>query len=209
MILNELHKTISKTVDLDYLTAYTGSTKNKPCIVFLHGAGERGDVNKAMSSSCWHGMRKKYKEKFVVLTPSCKSYEIWEPDSIIAMIHIAQRDLGIDPKGIFLTGYSMGGRGTWNIATSYPDMFAGIIPISGYSYYLKAPKIVNIPTWAFHGNKDTVVPIAESVKMISEMKRFGGNPLFSTMNCSHGGWDIIYSSDEIYDWMLSIYEQNI
>ena len=62
----------------------------------------------------------------------------------------------IDTNRVYLTGESLGGSGTWFLAAKYPDKFAAIAPMSGFTSHMdfidnSIDKLMNIPIWAFHG----------------------------------------------------------
>lgn len=202
MLKFNLDTTIQKNVKANFLMDFpTKKRKKHPLIIYLHGAGER-DVSPEDIGN--FSIRNEINEHlgFAILTPHCPPNEIWDEDIIAALVKDAINFGNIDPKRIYLTGVSMGARGVWNAATSYPDLFTALAPISGFSYYLKAAKIAKVPTWIFHGKYDNIVPFEESYKMFSSMKEAGGNPRFSTWEGGHSGFYKVYDTEHLYLWML-------
>jgi predicted peptidase len=195
---------IKKPIRIEYALQRPHNRKPLPLIIYLHGAQERGySVQSLFRHSIYNAIPDKF--EFAVVTPQCAVDGIWEPDSIVFMLdEILHTPIFlIDPEKIYLTGFSMGARGTWDVATAYPDRFTAIAPIAGFSCYLKADKIAYMPTWAFHGKEDTLVPVEESMKMIIKMRESGGEPKLSTFSGGHGdGVDYIYSQDFLYEWFL-------
>jgi len=65
----------------------------------------------------------------------------------------------IDPDRIYLTGWSMGGFGTWRIGQLYPHYFAGISPFSGWTGFSFLSNLCNLPVLVVHGDSDQEVPV--------------------------------------------------
>lgn len=200
--------TITKTVGARYwlyLPAAYGQDKNKrwPMILFLHGAGERGDNLKKVKT---HGPPKLVEQRdfpFVVVSPQCPGGEWWDSDTLIALVDKTVADYRIDPDRVYLTGLSMGGYGTWQLAFDYPDRFAAIAPICGSAMWLLAHKIKHIPCWVFHGAKDRVVPLEASEKMVAALKKEGADVKFTVYpDAGHDSWTETYNNPELYDWFL-------
>eukprot|EP01047_Picozoa_sp_COSAG01_P107224 COSAG01_NODE_36257_length_520_cov_0.807601_2_plen_88_part_01 len=68
---------------------------------------------------------------FILVSPQCKRNRWWEPISLSALIDAIEEKYNVDPKRIYLTGLSMGGFGTWDLASYSPERFAAIAPICG------------------------------------------------------------------------------
>ena len=106
---------------------------------------------------------------------------------------------------IFVTGLSMGGTGTWQLAYAYPERFAAIVPICGYADPTQAEKIKDLPVWVFHGAKDDVVPPEQSIKMVEALKALGSPVKFTLFpEANHDSWTDAYNSQELWDWMLGL-----
>ena len=80
-------------------------------------------------------------------------------------------EFAIDADRIYVMGLSMGGYGTWDMIQRHPEMFAAAVPICGGGDVTKAERIARLPVWAFHGDKDTVVPTSRSRDMIEACAR--------------------------------------
>ncbi len=179
--------------------------KKWPLMLFLHGAGERGsDLNKVKA----HGPPKIVEGKkdfpFIVVSPQCPENAWWEPFQLIALLDEIQAAYRVDPDRVYLTGLSMGGFGTWDLATRYPDRFAAIAPICGGGNPVLARRIRDIPAWVFHGDKDPLVPIARSEEMVEALKRAGADIKFTRYEgVSHDSWTKSYENQELYTWFLS------
>lgn len=102
------------------------------------------------------------------------------------------------PKTLLLTGHSMGGHGTWNVAAHYANMFDAISPCAGwvsffsYAGGVKWPEtdpvgsilnrasapsdtlqlknnFSNVPIFMVHGDADDNVPVTEARTMLKEL----------------------------------------
>jgi predicted peptidase len=107
---------------------------------------------------------------------------------------------------------SMGGYGTWSLATKYPERFAAAVPICGGGGIIdvllgerkKAAALKSLGVWAFHGGKDPVVPLEESERMVNALKKVGATDVKLTVfpEAGHDSWTEAYNTPELFDWML-------
>jgi predicted peptidase len=186
--------------------------KPYPLILFLHGAGEREGGKRAPVEVGIGPAIKKIGEdqfQFFVLIPRCEANpRNWRADGpdaqrALGMLNDVQKSYKIDGKRICLTGLSMGGYGTWSLATKYPERWAAIVPICGGGDPTQADKIKNIPCWCFHGAADPTVKVENSQKMIAALKAAGGDPKYTEYEgVGHNSWDKAYATPELYEWML-------
>ena len=77
---------------------------------------------------------------------------------------------------MYVTGQSNGGFGTWDLVMKRPDLFAAAIPLCGGGDTALASRVVKMPIWAFHGDKDQTIPVTESRDMIAAVREAGGHP---------------------------------
>jgi predicted peptidase len=190
------------------------STKRWPLIFFLHGSGERGsDVWKVAT----HGPSK-YIEKhpefpFIMVAPQCPSRETWSRDGLMDLLDQSVKTYRVDTNRIYLTGLSMGGFGVWELATSYPERFAAVVPICGGGRFIsvlmaggdgRLAALQSLPVWAFHGAKDPVVPVAESERMVKMLKDAGCKEVELTIypEAQHNSWTETYNNPKLYEWFL-------
>jgi len=202
---------IVKTVKLNYLLYLPkdyGKDKERkfPLIMFLHGAGERGDdINRVKI----HGIPKIVEQKedfpFIAVSPQCPETSWWpiEIDALKALLDEIMEKYAVDQDKIYLTGLSMGGYGSWALGIAYPDKFAAIVPICGGGNADKVTVLKNVPIWVFHGAKDGVVKLEESDKMVNALKNAGGNVQFTVYpDADHDSWSATYDNPELYEWLL-------
>lgn len=178
--------------------------KKFPLIVFLHGAGERGDdlsILKVHSIPNMFDGDVEY--PCVVVSPQCKEDSFWTaqiPQLKMFIDKIVEK-YQIDENSIHLTGISMGGYGTWDLAMAYPEMFASIVPICGGGMAWNAG-VLKMPIWIYHGEADTVVNVRESIEMYESLKKTNDNVRLDVFpGVDHNAWDYAYN-DELIAWML-------
>jgi len=207
---------ITKKLHLDYLLFlpedYDKSPQKRwPLILFLHGAGQRGDDLELVKL---HGIPNIVEQRddfpFIAISPQCPVDSWWSS-------HIAALDalLGeviatyfVDTDRLYLTGLSMGGYGTWHLAAVYPRRFAALAPICGGGpWFLGFPEracvLKDVPIWVFHGAKDPVVPLEESENMVNVLTACGGDVRFTVYpDAEHDSWTETYDNQELYEWFL-------
>ena len=190
---------------------YGQTPKRWPLIMFLHGLGESGDDLEQLKI---HGLPKITQTQkdfpFIVVSPQCPKNKWWpeQTEDLIAFLDDVISRYDVDKDRVYLTGLSMGGFGTWSLAGTYPDRFAAIAPVCGGGVTFLACRLKDVPIWAFHGAKDPVVPVAESVDMVKAVHDCGGNAKLTIYpEAEHDSWTQTYSSKELYDWFLS-YRKN-
>ncbi len=198
-----------KTEKLQYLLFLpkdygTDATKKWPTILFLHGAGERGDNLDVVKV---HGPPKIVESKpdfgFIVISPQCPKGKWWNPEELKQLLDHVSKSQAVDEERLYLTGLSMGGAGTWNLAAAAPERFAAIAPICGFADTKIAEKIKHLPTWVFHGAKDTAVKLEAGEKMVAAVKAAGGEPKFTVYpEAGHDSWTESYNNPELYKWLL-------
>ncbi|KQX15540.1 prolyl oligopeptidase family serine peptidase [Flavobacterium sp. Root420] len=200
--------------ELGYALHKPANTKGKkPLIVFISGDGEKGtDIEKVKI----HGPLKYLKTHQLdayVLAPQCKEDENWDIESINELILKIQKENKIDDDRIYVTGLSSGGWTAWNLALSYPDKFAAIVPISGFVDLIQlesACKIAVIPTRIFHGLLDDVVKVDYAITIYKELKKCNAKDAQLTIfdDAGHDSWSRVYDNPEIYDWMFKQIKTN-
>ncbi len=191
----------------------TKSKKKWPLIMFLHGAGERGDNLDRVKV---HGPPKLVEQgkamEFIIVSPQCPRETIWNDELLITLLNDVVKRYNADETRLYLTGLSMGGYGTWSLGLTHCDRFAAIAPICGGGDFIKAynaggakgKALSTLGIWAFHGAKDTVVPLAESERMVTSIKKFGhpGPKLTVYPEAQHDSWTKTYANPELYKWFL-------
>ena len=123
--------------------------------------------------------------------------------SVFSIINLIEKEFNIDTNRRYVTGQSMGGYGSFHYILYYQQMFAAAIPICGGADSNLGHMIVNTPVWAFHGEKDNLIPVEISRELIQAIKEAGGNPLFTTFpEADHFSWPLAYDTPGLLDWLF-------
>ncbi len=175
-----------------------------PLILFLHGAGERGNNLDLVKK---HGLPKILQNRtdfpFIVVSPQCPRGQWWNNQVLIGLLDEIMARYAVDPRRVYLTGLSMGGFGTWSLAIEYPDRFAAIAPICGGGIPYQLDRIRHVPVWAFHGARDNIVPLFESKRMVETLERMGGQAMLTVYpQAEHDSWTATYNNPKLYEWFL-------
>lgn len=205
----------AQTLDTDHLPSgelkyllflpqgYGKSQQKWPLILFLHGAGESGeDLEKVKV----HGPPKIVESKpdfpFIVVSPQSPKFG-WNRPALVELLDEVIARYDVDEDRVYLTGLSMGGFGSWALASEHPERFAAVVPICGGGKIEMTETLKNIPIWAFHGAKDTVVVLNQSERMVEALKKIGGNVKLTVYpEAGHDSWTETYDNPELYEWLL-------
>ncbi len=181
--------------------------KQWPLVIFLHGAGERGNDLQAVYR---HGPLREVREgrafPFIVIAPQIEAPKYWAcyAETLNAMLDGWLGKYRIDPSRVYLTGLSMGGTGTWMWGMMNPERFAAVMPICGTGICWCAGNLKDVPVWVFHGDRDDTVPIAESYTMEKRLIACGGDVKLTVYEgYGHDCWTDTYRRDDVYAWLLS------
>jgi predicted peptidase len=195
-----------------------------PLILFLHGAGERGDDN---ARQLKHGVAdlirfSQTNGQAVVLAPQCPTGQQWVNVNWNALSHsmpsmpsapmklallLLQEKLAslpVDPSRIYVTGISMGGYGAWDIVQRKPELFAAAIPICGGGDTRLATEIKRVPLWVFHGDQDGAVPVSRSRDMVNALKASDANVQYREYpGAGHDVWTRTYADTTVLTWLFA------
>ncbi len=160
-----------------------------PLLVSLHGAGRQYDwlMNYAglLDQAEHHG--------YVVVTPlgyTRRGGYGYRGDSeqdrraeqdVMHVFDLVTGELVIDESRIYLWGHSMGGAGTYYLASRYPDNWAGLAAVAGGSMtadYVDADAIRHLPFLVIQGSEDRVVPAARARESVAKMRELGMQHLY-------------------------------
>lgn len=209
-------KRVTRTLRLNYLLSlpagYRAGRRQWPLVLFLHGAGERGDDLALVKK---HGPPHLIDEgqalPFIVVSPQCPAETWWSShlDALDLLLKEMAASYSVDTSRVYLTGLSMGGYGTWHLASQYPRRFAALAPICGGGPWMagfpdKVCVLRDVPVWVFHGAQDRVVPPAESKRLVKALQSCGGNVRFTLYpDAAHDSWTQTYANPELFEWLLS------
>lgn len=181
-----------------------------PLILFLHGAGERGnDLNMLHGT----GLSKLFLDnqtyggnRCFVLMPQCPDGMVWNTQvyALKDLIDSLVIRFPIDVERIAVTGLSMGGFGTWEMAITFPGFFSCAAPCCGGGMSWRCGVLRSLPIRAFHSRGDGSVPLFCSVDMVSVTNACGGHAELTIYESNdHNCWDRAYTTTDVIPWMLA------
>lgn len=178
-----------------------------PVIIFLHGSGEGGTDGMKQTTIGLPVLVTKRATRFPFIVVMPQAHQMWfrgsEAAAVWAILDDVDRNYRVDHDRIYLTGLSMGGFGTWELAVLRPDIFAAIVPVCGAAPKEYLSNIKNLPIWAFHGALDQNVSVSGSRDAIAALRRLGANPKYTEYkDLSHACWDRAYAEPELFKWLL-------
>jgi predicted peptidase len=202
----------------------------RPIILFLHGSGERGSDG-LLQTTVGLGpavIRRAVDFPAIVVMPQCPAGSVWAGPTAGGAIDALDATLAEfegDPTRLYLTGISMGGYGTWELALSNPGRFAALVPICGGVKPIAAvpglavravaglpgdihdnvaAELANTPVWIFHGSADGSVPVAESRAMAAALAKAGGTGTYTEyLGVGHNSWDRAYDEPGLWVWLFA------
>lgn len=191
---------------LTYLPQDYDSNKDKkwPLIIYLHGKSACGDdLSKVSRYGLPFFTERGLHLDAVAVSPQCPLGKNWTSDDWLPpFLKEITGKYRIDTTRIYLTGMSLGGFGTWDLAIKYPHKFAAIVPLCGGGRPQQVCAIKDLPVWVIHGDKDEQVPISRSEEMVDALKKCGGNPKFTVLKGYPHDIHRTYGDENLYKWML-------
>jgi len=191
-----------------------------PIILFLHGAVGAGEDNrlqfnggnevppKALTTS-----EAQVKFPCFILAPQCPRHEGWaslttrptQPMRMSLIVLFAlQKEFSIDPDRLYVIGLSMGGHGVWDVVSRQPNLFAAAVPICSAGDLSKAPLLVHLPIWCFHGEADPLVNVRYAREMMAALKKAGGHPKYTEYSgVGHNSYVNAFKEPELLPWLFA------
>ena len=181
-----------------------------PLLLFLHGAGEKGNDNQKQLKHDPTKLAPKdvfVKTPMIAVAPQCPADQFWNGpilETVIKMVKDLEKELPVDPQRIYITGLSMGGYGTWGALAMEPKLFAAAVPICGGGDPSAVRKFDKVPIWAFHNDGDPTVGVEGSRSMIAALKKAGADPKYTEyQSTQHDAWTRTYKDPALWEWLVS------
>jgi predicted peptidase len=207
-------------------------SKKYPLLLFLHGAGERGNDNE---KQLMHGARlftsAEGRKNFpgIVIFPQCPGESFWASTKIDRTVTplkiefdynaqaawplIAANELvkklvneeAVEKSKVYIAGLSMGGMGTFESVYRYPDLYTAALPICGGGpVTLYDKRVTKTAFWVFHGDADNVVDVKLSREMVDRLKALKAEVKYSEYpGVGHNSWDHAFAEKDFLSWMLA------
>jgi predicted peptidase len=212
-----------------FVPAPSAAGPSPPVILFLHGTGERGsDGEKPVRVGLGpHVLAHRADFPAIVVFPQAPDDHDWNGDAAalaLAALDQATEEFHGDRDRTYLTGLSMGGYGTWELAMLQPHRFAALVPICGGlvpprderqlfvtplagsadPYATLAKNLRHVPVWIFHGAKDDLVPPDDDRRTYAALKAAGADVRYTEFpDANHNAWDPAYATPELWSWLFA------
>lgn len=212
-----------------YVPADYQTKSSWPAILFLHGAGERGDDGLLPTNVGLGPAIRQNASRYpaIAVFPQVPRDSQWvgaPGDMAVAALRQTMREFLVDPDRVYLTGLSMGGHGTWYVAYRHPQLFAAVVPICGWvrdfpQFRGSVPvvpgdsaavmpnlvqRLAKVPIWIFHGEMDQVVPVSGSREPAASLKAASADLRYTEfLGVNHNSWDAAYASEEFTRWLFA------
>ena len=200
-----------------------------PLLLFLHGAGEWGDDNETQLRHIPYEFINSTENPCYILVPQCTESSPWSsfpqypgvytPDypakstaQVLSLIDTLLHcdSIQIDTNRIYVTGYSLGGEGTFDIITRAPGLFAAAVPICGIADTARAYLMSNTALWIFHGSNDDINDVNYSRIIVDALTKIGKPPKYTEYEeYNHYIWGTAYSEPELLPWLFSQHKGNV
>ena len=197
-----------------------------PLVIHMHGAGSWGTNNVDQiktGGADFISWAKRHGEEYVFLAPQTPRRHKWvdspwennkstmkeKPTASLRMameiIDDAVARYPVDRNRIYVMGISMGGYAAWELLQRRPELFAAGLPCCGGGDVAQAPRLKDIPIWAFHGSNDKSVPVCRSRDMVAAIKAAGGKKILyrEYKGLGHNVWTPTFSDDKVFEWLFS------
>jgi len=211
-----------------FVPARAAGGEKPPLILFVHGSGERGDDNRKQVEVGLAPAIRERLDRFpaIVAFPQMhrdKADQQRFNRTALAILDAVQAEFGGDPARTYMTGLSMGGFASFDLALMQPQRFAAVVPVCGgfdlpkvmqrervdqlgglWSLDAAAQRMKGQPFWIFHGAQDDVVPPQRSREMVAALKRAGADVRYTEFpDADHNAWDAAYGSEALWTWLFA------
>ena len=181
------------------------STEKQPVLIFLHGKSLSGtDLNRVRRYGVLRAMDKGRKIPAIVVAPQLAKGS-WYPDNVLEVLEYVKKNYNVDESRIYVCGMSLGGYGTLHFAGKYADKITAAVAICGGGNVKDGCKLATIPLWIQHGDKDYIVPVSESQKVVNAIRKCNEKAklIFTIIKGgNHGSVENIFHQDAMYNWLF-------
>ena len=209
-----------------YVPSSYDASRAWPVILFLHGAGERGNDGLLQTEVGIGTAIRRTPARFpaIVVLPQAPLDTLWAGlpgDAALAALDRTCEEYAVDERRVYLTGLSMGGHGSWLLGYDHAARFAAMLVICGFvgdrpnrpsvvpsgsgtPYERVAARVKDVPIWIVHGEADAAVPVAESRRMYDALRAVGANVRYTELpGTNHDAWTPAYASESIVQWLFA------
>lgn len=199
-----------------------------PLVLFLHGAGERGDDNRRQlthGGQLWLNPVNRMEHPAFILAPQCPADGYWaymsrpksfDPDempvpsemppvfkTLKELLDTLMEMPQVDKDRIYIMGLSMGGMATYDMVSRYPEIFAAAVPICGTVNPKRLHAAKDVKFRIYHGDADNIVPVEGSRMAYRTLKSAGADVIYKEFpGVNHGSWTPAFNDPELINWLF-------
>jgi|GEM_PF-428787 len=182
----------------------------RPLLCFLHGYDEAAPVD-VVEGVTRHGPLREgsaeaARRDFIVVAPQLPSAgDVWHryADAVGEIVDGVTAAAGGDPARAYLTGFSYGGNGVFDLALAQPDRWAALWSVDP----TRVPRAdAGRPVWLSIGNaaRYQTDGFVAALGLRSAAERIDGDRLYLDENEDHvGSARRAYRDERIYRWLLT------
>jgi predicted peptidase len=178
-----------------------------PLVFYLHGLGEGGDdVDKVLRFGPPKLIARGKDLPCIVVSPQIPDgyFTFRESNTMVELLDELMLRYRVDKRRVHVTGNSMGAYGAVLLAAREPQRFASLVTMCGGVDYVDSLRLRDVPIWAFHGEKDPIIPVEESRRLVRLVNEIGGSARLTIYpDVGHNCWDRAYEDPALWDWMLA------
>ncbi len=147
----------------------------RPLVLALHPGGDRfpyygGAFMEQVVAPGLHDLGA------IIVAPDCPTPSWTDPNAeraVLALVRRVLTDYSVDRRRVLITGFSLGGRGTWFMASRHADLFTAAIVMAGAPGNQPLDRLATRPTYVIHSRADDVVPFAPTDATVRDLQRLG------------------------------------
>lgn len=178
---------------------------HRPLLVFLHGASLCGNnLDRVKKYGPMDALRYGKIIDCYIIAPQNPG-GAWQPQKVMNLIEWAEKKYNVDSNRIYVYGMSLGGYGTIDVCSTYPDRIAAGMALCGGASVKDVSGLSRIPMWIVHGTGDRAVPVSASDKVVAAIKATGDDSrlIYDRIpGMDHGRPSRIFYMKQTYDWLF-------
>ena len=188
-----------------YLPDSYEKAEELPLVMFLHGKSLSGDsLEMVLRYGCIHALLKGRPIDAIVAAPQAQTS--WEPARVMALYDWIDDHYKVDTNRFYVLGMSMGGYGTLDVATEYPDKVAAAMAMCGGASGKELCGLSTLPLWIIHGTDDELVPIRCSDRVVDSIRSCGDTTrlIYHRLEGeNHSRLARVFYLEQTYKWLFS------
>lgn len=191
--------------DLEHKNALSDSTELKPLVVFLHGASLCGNnIERVRRYGTIDAIERGIPVDAYVIAPQNRG-GAWSPKKVWSIVEWVESSYPIDQNRIYVVGMSLGGFGTFSMASEYSDKIAAAMALCGGGVRLDYDSLNSLPLWILHGTADKAVPVGRSEEIVNGINKRGGERLIYTplKGENHSNLARCFYLPAMYNWLFA------